>query len=85
MTVEPSVLQVGDIVRVSRPDRYTVTFANKVKDRDAVVLEVGPNHLKMFAGKARLRFLKRNGRGKEFIERLDIRDLIKIPPEESAK
>ena len=59
--------QPGDIVRVSKPDDFSVSFAKRVKDRDAVVLRafvpLGSN-----ATTVAIRFLKRNGRGSEFEE-----------------
>lgn len=69
-------LKAGDIVRVKNPDYYTVDFAKRIIDRDAVVLWVGPIRNGMFANKARVRFLKRNGRGKEFEEVLHKEDFV---------
>ena len=65
----------GEIVRVKDPARYIVSFAQKIKDRDALVLWVGPTANGMFKGRAKVRFLKRNGRGKEFEEVMYINDL----------
>ncbi len=71
----PSTLQPGDVVRVRNPEHFVVEFARKVKDRDASVVWVGPTPTGMFKGQARVRFLKRNGRGKEFEEVMALRDL----------
>lgn len=68
-------LQVGDIVRVKNPDDFISTFARKITDRDAVVIWVGPDSLGMNKGIAGVIFQKRNGRGKEFRERMSIREL----------
>jgi hypothetical protein len=68
----------GDIVRVRNLNKYVVSFARKVADRDAVVIrcfEVAARGFKM----VRLRFLKRNGRGKEFEETLRASDVIQWP------
>ena len=68
----------GDIVRVRDWNKYVVSFARKVADRDAVVIrcfEIPARGLKM----VRLRFLKRNGRGKEFEETLRASDVIQRP------
>lgn len=70
-------VQPGDIVRVRHPEHYIVEFARKVKDRDALVLWVGPTPTGMFKGQAKVRFLKRNGRGKEFEEVMAVRDLVR--------
>ncbi len=70
-------LKVGDTVRVKDPDEYIVSFANKVRDRDAVVEFVGPDEHRQFKGRVRVMFQKRNGRGKEFREMMRSRDLIK--------
>lgn len=66
----------GDIVRLKDPSRYVASFAKKAADRDAVVLWVGPRQHGMFKDKAKVRFLKRNGRGKEFEEVLRKDDLV---------
>ena len=79
--VEPTVrpLAEGDVVRLKDPSRYIVSFATKAADRDAVVLWVGPRANGMFEGRAKVRFLKRNGRGKEFEEVLRTEDLVLRP------
>lgn len=56
----------GDVVRLKDPSRYIVSFAKKTENRDAVVLWVGPLASGMFKSPAKVRFLQRNGRGKEF-------------------
>ena len=48
-------------------------------DRDVVVLWFGPTKLNMFDGQACLKFLKRNGRGKEFQNVLRLKDLLRQP------
>lgn len=80
--VEPTVrpLVEGDIVRLKDPSRYLVSFAKMAADRDAVVLWVGPRAHGMFSDKAKVRFLKRNGRGKEFEEVLRKDDLVLQAP-----
>lgn len=66
--------KVGDIVRVMRPDQYNVTFARKVRDRDAVIERIFTPQGGTTT-RVRVRFLKRNGRGKEFIETMLPRDI----------
>ena len=69
------VPSVGDIVRVKQWNRYIVSFAKKIADRDAVVVSCSiPLGCGAFV--ARVRFLKRNGRGKEFEERFRVSELI---------
>ena len=79
--VEQSVrpLAEGDVVRLKDTSRYIVSFATKAADRHAVVLWVGPRANGMFKGRAKVRFLKRNGRGKEFEEVLRTEDLVLQP------
>jgi hypothetical protein len=69
-------LIAGDIVRLKDPSRFIVSFAKKATDRDAVVLWVGPLAYGMLEKYAKVRFLKRNGRGKEFEETLRKEDLV---------
>ncbi len=66
----------GDIVRLKDPSRYIVSFAKMAADRDAVVLWVGPRAHGMFHDSAKVRFLARNGRGKEFEKILRKDDLV---------
>jgi hypothetical protein len=68
----------GDVVRVKKPDVFLVAFAAKIANRDAVVQWVGPTANGMFKGRAKVKFLKRNGRGKEFEEVLWIDDFIRV-------
>lgn len=68
-------LKPGDIVRVKNPDAFISTFAKKIANRDAIVNWVGPDQYGQFKGAASITFQKRNGRGKEFRERMDISDL----------
>lgn len=70
-----SNIEVGNIVRVKEPDGYLAAFANKIRDRNAVVEWIGPDQHGQFKGMAWIRFLKRNGRGKEFRERMEVRSL----------
>lgn len=74
-----SALKDGDVVRVRDPNDYLAAFAKKVTDRDAVVEWVGPDAHGQFKGRAKVKFLKRNGRGKEFTEILRADDLIIAP------
>ena len=69
----------GDVVRVLDPAKYISSFSKRVAGRDAVVLWVGPTKLNMFHGQACVKFLKRNGRGKEFQEVLRLKDLVRQP------
>lgn len=69
-------IKVGDVVRVKDPSGFVSAFAKKVADRDAIVERVGPDKHGQFKGFAFVRFLRRNGRGKEFTQRLALRDLI---------
>lgn len=66
-------IQVGDVVRVARPEQFV--SERKLKDRDAIVLQVGPTALDMFKGQVFLEFQKRNGRGKTFKQWMWLRDL----------
>jgi hypothetical protein len=68
--------EVGDIVQVFRPEMFISSFGKKVADRDAVVLWIGPDKHGQFKGSVKVRFLKRNGRGKEFEEIMSKRDFI---------
>lgn len=61
--------KVGMVVRVKDPEVYTREFAKKIADRDAVVAIIGSRSVLV-------KFLKRNGRGKEFHERMNVRDLV---------
>lgn len=74
-------LKPGDIVRVKNPDDYVVAFGNKIRDRDAEVVWVGPTAGDMNRGRACVRFKKRNGRGLEFIEVMRI-DAFSVQPKE---
>ena len=74
----------GDVVRVKDPEAFLASFASKVKDRDAVIVWRG-NGVMMPANRYCVRFQKRNGRGKEFDEVMNARDLILIRSAEVAK
>jgi hypothetical protein len=76
MTTATPSIAVGDTVRVRDPD----SWPEKFRERDAVVLQVGPTPTGMFKGQAFIRFQKRNGRGKEFEEWAHIRHLVKATP-----
>jgi hypothetical protein len=72
-------LREGDAVRV-RPDllpRFIVSVANKVRDRSGVVEGIfTPLGSRMKY--ARVRFGKRNGRGKEFVDVWRADDLERV-------
>ena len=67
------------MVRVLDPTKYISSFSKRVAGRDAVVLWAGPTKLNMFHGQACVKFMKRNGRGKEFQELLRLKDLVRQP------
>lgn len=83
MTVERiPKFAIGQDVKVIEPKRYIAAFALKVKDRRAIVEEnireyrwASGSNEKSFLGRVRVRFEKRNGRGKEFTEIMPERDL----------
>lgn len=81
--------KVGDVVRVANPDQYIVSFGKKVADRDAIVLDNFNDWLtdntKGFKGRVHIEFKKRNGRGKEFREVMNERDLIASPNKEAKE
>lgn len=60
----------GDIVRVIDPDQFLQPLCAKLTNREGVVEWVGPDAHGQFEGQMWVRFLKRNGRGKEFRERM---------------
>lgn len=69
---------IGDTVRVRRWDRYVVWFAKKIADRDAVVVQCW-TPIGCSIAVARVRFQRRNGRGKEFEEIFRVTDLMPWP------
>ncbi len=74
---EAPAFKVDDVVRVKDPSRFLITFAKKVTDRDAIVLIVEPKRGGgVYGDRVRVRFLQRNGRGKEFFEWLRTEDLV---------
>jgi hypothetical protein len=73
-----SGLLPGDIVRVRDPQQYTTELAKKLENRTGVVIWVGPTVHDMFKNEARVRFSKRNGRGKEFEMTIAKRELVKV-------
>jgi hypothetical protein len=70
-------IKVGDTVRVKDTGKFIAAFERKVMERDGIVEWVGPDQHGQFKGMAWVRFLKRNGRGKEFRERMCLRELVK--------
>lgn len=62
----------GDLVFVTDPESFI--GAKKLANRQAVVEWVGPDHIGQFKGRMKVRFLKRNGRGKEFDLVMQMRD-----------
>lgn len=75
-----STIKAGDIVQVRDLSRFVSVFSNRVKDRDAVVEWVGPDAHGQFKGQCWVIFQKRNGRGKEFRERMHVSDLVMKEP-----
>ena len=69
----------GDVVRVLDPAKYIQSFSKRMEGRDAVVLWVGPTKLNIFHCQACVKFLKRNGRGKEFQGMRRLKDLVRQP------
>ena len=67
------------MVRVLDPTKYISSFSKRVAGRDAVVLGVSPTKLNMFHGQDCVKFMKRNGRNKEFQELLRLKDLVRQP------
>lgn len=82
---DTNTLKPGDVVRVRDPENFIVSFAAKIRDRDGVVEWVGPDAHGGYRGYATVRFGKRNGRGKEFTERMQIRSLVLQPAAASPK
>ena len=68
----------GDVVRVLEPAKYIRSPSKRVEGRDAVVLWVGSTKLKMFY-KLSVKFLKRNGRSKEFQDGRRLKGLVRQP------
>lgn len=71
-------MKPGDIVRVKDKESWLAAFAKRIKDRDAIVNWVGPTADGMNHGYASVTFQKRNGRGKEFRQRMRIDDLVLV-------
>lgn len=69
----------GSVVRVKDPDNFVSTFANKVRDRDAIVkdslLDWTGNNERAFRGRLLIEFQKRGNRGKTFTDVLHQRHL----------
>lgn len=70
MNREPK-FKVGDVLRVVNVEKFLVNFAEKIRDRDAVLKEniIDPQRFDMepgFRGRVCVEFQKRNGRGKVF-------------------
>ena len=74
------MIQVGDTVRVKDPDGFNVAFGSKVRDRDGIVEAVYTPPGYGSQVRARVRFLKRNGRGKEFTEKINAHYLVVTVP-----
>jgi len=72
----------GETVRVRQWNRYVASFAKKVAERDAVVVQCWKAAIGCSIPIARVRFLKRNGRGKEFEETFRVSELIPWPTQE---
>mgnify|MGYP006186909445 FL=1 len=74
---------IGQAVKVKEPEQYNSSFAKKIKDRVGVVRAVymrptDPVARQYYCGphnKAKVQFLKRNGRGKEFEELFNLNEL----------
>jgi len=77
-------LKLGDTVRIRNPEHFLAAFAAKVRDRDGVVEWVGPDRHGNHRNHVTVRFGKRNGRGKEFSERMHVRDLVLQPATPSS-
>ncbi len=76
-------IKVGDIVRVRDPSQYISSMRSKrLADRDGVVEFVFEGNGLRLGYTANVRLLKRNGRGKEFTERVRIADLIVVENKE---
>lgn len=75
--------QPGDTVRVRNPGNFLYSVAKKIKDRDAIVLWVGPYN-GGFHHRAKVRFIKRNGRSKEFELILRVDDLEPWPNRDAS-
>ena len=67
----------GDVLRVLDPAKYIQSFSKRMESRDAVVLWVGPTKLNIVHCQACVKFLKRNGRGKEFQGKRRLKDLVR--------
>lgn len=78
-------IEGGDTVRVKDPESFLSYLSKKVADRDAIVNWVGPDKHGQFVGYASLTFQKRNGRGKEFTQRMHIRNLVIVKKSDKEK
>lgn len=58
-------MKLGDTVRVRDPKGFIASFGKRIADRDAEVVALGEGWR---SGCVKVRFLKRNGRGREFEE-----------------
>jgi len=68
---------VGDTVRVLRPKDFESWLAKKLTDRVGVVTWVWEWKI-VYGNRVRVRFGKRNGRGKEFDHVFHERDLMPV-------
>lgn len=83
---------IGQAVKVKEPEQYNSSFAKKIKDRVGVVQAVymrptDPVARQYYCGphnKAKVQFLKRNGRGKEFVEMFNLNELEAVQTEPST-
>jgi hypothetical protein len=67
---------VGQVVRVKEPDGFLAAFAQKIRDRDAVVrhhirILSRAGDARVYEGRMEVEFQKRNGRGSVFTEVMD--------------
>lgn len=72
------VIKVGDTVRVKDPDLFNVAFGSKIRDRDGIVEHVFTPPRWSSNTRATVRFLKRNGRGKEFTKTMNVLFLFRV-------
>lgn len=79
------MIEVDNTVRVKDASAFTLRVALKVKDRDGVVEWVGTDDTGRRDGyECRVRFLPRNGRGKQFLMRVAACELVVQPKEQHA-
>lgn len=59
-------MKEGDIVTVVDVECFVSDIKKKLTNREGIILWVGNEEDRQFKRKAKVKFLKRNGRGKEF-------------------